>query len=422
MPATAVIAVIPVITIFLIFQKSLMRGLIEGANKGVNNMKSIFYPDKAQYRPNDKIRLVLEHGGELSGAKARLKIKRLEQTVLEQNFSIKNEHTTIFQFSHFCQDSFAGYGAELDLLPCGGKEIFLSTAFDVVQNPAKVLRYGFLSDFDTKDSKETDVVWMNRLHLNAVQFYDWSYRHDNLVAEAEHYTDMMGKPVDLNVVREKINACHAHNMKTLGYGAIYAASQSFFHAHPDWALYTSAGEPLVFIDTFYLMDVERGSPWHDHIIKEYVRAVGKVDFDGIHMDTYGFPKTAFTKDGKLIRMEEHFPNLINDTRKAISQVKDENILIFNNVGNWPVEEVARVDQDAVYIEVWDPNNRYCHLRQIILDARRACGDKKQVILAAYLAPFRLDTPERALNALRYLLAACAANGATNLLFGAENGV
>ena len=43
-------------------------------------------------------------------------------------------------------------------------------------------------------------------------------------------------------------------------------------------------------------------------------------------------------------------------------------------------------------------------------------------MAAYLAPFREDTPERSVNAARLLLAATAANGATNLLLGEKNAV
>ena len=38
------------------------------------------------------------------------------------------------------------------------------------------------------------------------------------------------------------------------------------------------------INTFYYMDID--SPWRDHLIHEYQRAVTEVGFDGIHMDTY----------------------------------------------------------------------------------------------------------------------------------------
>ena len=43
------------------------------------------------------------------------------------------------------------------------------------------IRYGFLSDFSSGDGDRLDVEWMRDLHLNAVQFYDWMYRHDRLL-------------------------------------------------------------------------------------------------------------------------------------------------------------------------------------------------------------------------------------------------
>ena len=99
-------------------------------------------------------------------------------------------------------------------------------------------------------------------------------------------------------------------------------------------------------------------------------------------------------------------------------------LIFNNVGNWPVNTVACAPQDAVYIEVWPPYEKYHHIREIIREAKAACGGKKQVILAAYLEPFRLEkkgelSEGRAGYAARLLTAAVVSMGATHLLMGEE---
>ena len=37
---------------------------------------------------------------------------------------------------------------------------------------------------------------------------------------------------------------------------------------------------------------------------------------------------------------------------------DQGAVIFNAVGNWPVDTVAPADQDAVYIEVWEPYRKF----------------------------------------------------------------
>ena len=170
-----------------------------------------------------------------------------------------------------------------------------STSFDIVSNWRKSTRYGFLADFHTRESgDEEDVKWLNKMHLNLVQFYDWMYKHDDLVSETSVYTDLMGRELNLDVVKEKVALCHQYGMKALAYGAVYAASKSFAELHPDWALYQSNGLVYDFINIFTIMNIAEQCPWHAHIIAEYKRAVERVDFDGIHLDTYGFPKTGIS--------------------------------------------------------------------------------------------------------------------------------
>lgn len=382
-----------------------------------------FYPDKAQYLTGEPVRLIAElKEFPPEGCTAVLTVFRLNETVSIQKSPAAKE--MIFQLGEY-SETFAGFGAELSILSGDAEIDSAATAFDVVSEHRRAIRYGFLSDFDSPDAGCDDVETLRKYHINFIQYYDWCYRHDDLVAPTVRYSDMMGKAVDLSVVREKIAACRRFGMKSLGYGAVYAASRDFYEKHPDWGFYTGAGDPLVFIGTFYLMNVHRNSPWRNHIIREYVKAVESIGFDGIHMDTYGFPKTAFShlnRRNELVKLEEEYPSLIEETKEALDPVRPDSDLIFNNVGNWPVGGVAQAPQDAVYIEVWEPNTRYSHIRQIIADAKQACGNNKPVILAAYLAPFRTDTPERAENAALLLTAAIASNGASHLLLGEKNAV
>lgn len=303
-----------------------------------------------------------------------------------------------------------------------------SGALDVVSDWRQSMRYGFLSDFYEEDIHDRkDLEALNKLHLNFIQFYDWMYRHDELIPPTDEFTDLMGRTVRLDAVREKITACHQFGMKAMAYGAVYAASKQFYEQHPDWALYNSAGNVVDFIGIFRIMNIEERSPWHRHIIDQYRRAIVELDFDGIHMDTYGFPKTGFSRlDGNSVymRLEQHFPKLINNTRIALSSAKDDISLIFNNVGNWPVDATASTDQDAIYIEVWKPYERYHHLRELIRWAKHS-GPGKPVILAAYLSPFREEPKERtsfAETSALLLTAVIVSGGGYHLLHGENNGV
>jgi dextranase len=304
----------------------------------------------------------------------------------------------------------------------------LSTSFDVVSDWRKATRYGFLSDFYKEEAGVTaDVEYLRKLHVNLVQYYDWMYRHDDLVPPQAEFRDLMGRELSLSVVEEKIALCRRYGMKSIAYGAVYATSREFYEAHRDWALYDSCGNVLDLIGLFFIMNIAAESPWHNHILKQYERTIELVGFDGIHMDTYGFPKTAISRlhgEEKVEFLKEQFPVLINHARERLERLQEDIGLIFNNVGNWPVDTSAPAKQDAVYIEVWHPYERYHHIQQIILRAK-LYGAGKPVILAAYLKPFR-DLPrsewDKANVAALLLTAVISANGAYHLLNGEHQGV
>ncbi|HBF76721.1 MAG TPA: hypothetical protein DDX02_02665, partial [Clostridiaceae bacterium] len=65
-----------------------------------------------------------------------------------------------------------------------------------------------------------------------------------------------------------------------------------------------------------------------------------------------------------------FPKLIDDTKDYIKSKGYNAELIFNAVNNWPVEKVAKAKEDAVYIEVWPPNDTYESLYNLISNAKK----------------------------------------------------
>lgn len=374
------------------------------------------YPVKAQFLTGEEVVLHLETDGQLCEY-AQLTVYDLDIVVYQKTVSDLSGDILISAGKY--DTDFSGYGVSAKVF-MGEECILLETAFDVVDNPKRSLRYGFVSDFSQEDAANGAVEWLNKCHINMVQYYDWSYRHDQLVVDQEFYTDMMGKPICRKTVKGKIEECAAHGMHSIAYGAIYAASKPFFEKHTNWALFNSCQKPFVFIDVFYIMNIAKASPWRDHLINEYRKAITEMGFAGIHMDTYGFPKTAYShldEKTELIRLDEEIPSLIGQTREALKDANQDPYLIFNNVGNWPVFSTAATEQDAVYIEVWTPYERYSQIAQLIYEASIFSNNQKPIILAAYLEPFRKDSKERAMNAARILTAAVVSNGAYHLLLG-----
>ena len=363
---------------------------------------------KGRYEVGEEIGLTLRREGEALGADGvEITLTRLESVVGKFRFALEEAAEaglTLPPQGSGC------YGVQARLLRGEETADWASAAVNVGGN---VVRYGFLSDFLPED--DSDVESMAKYHIDHVQFYDWSYRHDSLVAPAEEYTDMMGKRNSLPVIRQKIRACRERGMLAMAYGAVYAASQGFWESHRPWGLYTHGGRPMVFIGTFYYMDVE--SPWREHLFRQYLDAVEKVGFDGIHMDTYGEPKRALTESGAFRELERGLPALIRDTDSAMRAAGHDPHLIFNNVGAWPVEATGAEPQDALYMELWPPMDRYRHLREAV---RRAEPFGKPIVLAAYPAAFRTDTPQRALYGELILSFAIALCGATQLFLGEKD--
>lgn len=69
---------------------------------------------------------------------------------------------------------------------------------------------------------------MNKFHLNVIQFYDWMYRHDDLVPRQDEFVDPMGRTMSYKVIREKVAALHDKGMAAMAYGAVYTGLKDFY--------------------------------------------------------------------------------------------------------------------------------------------------------------------------------------------------
>lgn len=386
------------------------------------------YPARAQFRKGEKIKVIVEIEGHNTSSKLRCNVYRLHDNILSlDKYVSSSENHVVFEFDINSDEFMSGYGVEVELYENNKKVQTLNTAFDILSSWKYAPRYGFLSDFSPSELEDKDdLKEMNKYHLNVVQYYDWMYRHHDLIPKSDVFIDPLQRELSLNTINSKIELAHKYGMEAIAYGAVYASAPEYYKEHKDLAIYKNNGEVFGFGDFLYMMDISRESKWHDHIIEEFYKAI-KLGFDGIHMDQYGYPKEAMSNANgvwAIRNLREDFPNLINDTRSYIEEKGEQVSLIFNAVNNWPVETVAAAQQDAVYIEVWPPNDTYQDLYNLISNAKRYASEK-QVILAAYMKPFleELNIPvEQAENAALFTMATIFASGGFHLLLGENKGV
>lgn len=325
-----------------------------------------------------------------------------------------------------------------------------STAFDILKDWTLAPRYGFLCDYNKSEADtEERIKSLKDFHINCIQFYDWMYRHHDLIPPEEEYTDALGEKLSdctlrkknnwnsrnieimcnrrlsVNTLRKKINEVKHYGMGAIAYGAVYGAEEEFVKEHPDWALYTNDGRIFSLEDLIFIMNISRECGWHDHILNEFVKALKEFDFNGIHLDQYGFPKIAYSYPGnkkKFVYMANLFYEFIADCRTKLSGIKSDVKLIFNAVNGWSLEILANSDQDVVYIEVWPPHETYQDLKDLINRAKIFAPDK-QVVLAAYMSIFNMANGTQLPAAERATLitfSSICANGASQLLLGEKN--
>jgi len=385
------------------------------------------YPNKAFYKKNDEVIIhvtVKNENGIYMNEKMVIKVFKHHKLIREDVRIESFDHgITKLTINLIAPDSpIQGYGVEVMI---GDSKI--TTAFDVLNSWFERPRYGFLSDFYKADENDgKDISSMLKLHINVVQFYDWMYKHEDLIPKEPYYFDLLERELSQKAISSKIKGCRNAGMKTLAYGAIYAASKTFYEEHKEWALYTNDGRPQNLGNWFYIMNIAQACPWRGHIIGEFKKALDVMGFDGIHMDTYGFPKIAYSNLNNVRKIEhlnEQFEGLIEDTKEALATNSDEPCITFNSVSNWAIEEIGKSVQDAVYIEVWDPQETYYHLYQLVSRAKEI--SHKQVILAAYFKPYGdkdSSTSQQCHNGFLLTSATIFASGGFHFALGEDDGV
>src|SRR3954454_4801132 len=308
-------------------------------------------------------------------------------------------------------DSVAAFGQ----LPAGGYGVEAAgarTAFEV-EGRTSSLRYGFGVDFASGREVDALVENVRRLHLNAVMFYDWMYRHAQLLPESDLFDDPLGRPLSLETVKRLASALQATGAAPIAYAAIYAVGPEQREQWAADALLHADGAQWQLGDDFLFL-VDPSSPrWLAHLGGELRRARSEIGFAGFHLDQFGWPKAAIRPDGALVDLATAFRRLIEHVRHEL----DDATLVFNNVNDFPTYETASAPQDAIYIEVWSPHDSLEDLANLVVTAKLYAPDKP-VCLAAYLSTLPADE-EGGAEAMRFVLATTLSRGGTCLLHGEE---
>ena len=277
----------------------------------------------------------------------------------------------------------------------GGKQnTYGSIAVDVSSDWTKFPRYGFLSSYGKNEPIEKNIDFMNRCHINGIQFYDWMYDHHKPLAgtpqnPANEWPDLFKRPTFLSTVRGYISAAHSKGMKAMFYNLAFGALKN---AEADgvakeWFLYKDNQHKEK--DAHILGDFARSSiyltnpgnaHWQNYLAGRNSDVYAVFGFDGYHIDQLGGRGTVYDYNGNSVDLLPQYASFIN----AMKSAHPDKRLVMNAVGQYGQTEIAGTNKvDFLYTEVWDEKT-YDQLARIILDNYNRSNNQLKTVLAAYM--------------------------------------
>ncbi len=366
-------------------------------------------PEAARFAPGEPVRLEAELVNRSSATcttTLRLRITDLGVTVHEETRRVAlapQLRSTIAFVWDAPDEDFIGY---LAVLGVDGSDDEPSTGIDVSSTPLRFPRYGYISEFPLAQSREQSFAMIETLaedfHLNLFQFYDWMYRHEDLVPRENDGTitptwvDLFGRTNAWSTITDLVDATHAENAYAMAYVTIYTAREDYealSGISPDLGLYeTPSAETQVSLGfggerRLFLFDPSLPE-WQRIMADQYVDAVQAADFDGVHIDQFGPRPTYFRADGTPIDLNRTFAPFLEAVDEQLSlRAPESDACVFNlvdgSVGGYAVEDVARTTAcDILYSEIWFITDTYEELRAFV-ELLREIGGERAVVLALY---------------------------------------
>lgn len=390
----------------LVFSVTFTSQMIQKANAAADGIIDRVYTDQSRYSPGEAVTIKVEMTND-SGTNFNdyvyLTIYHLENQIYTANQFISlsqgNSTTVTYQWTAPSND-FHGYYVYITAGSSTG-----ATAIDVSSDWTKYPRYGYISEFSPNETQQQSQEKINRLsqdyHINAWQFYDWMYRHDQFIKRTNGqidstWLDLFDREISWDTIQNQINAVHDVNGKAMAYAMGYASREDYtqYGIDPAWGIYEDSSAANQYDVNFnngkylYLFDPQNGN-WQNYILPEYLDAVNTAGFDGIHVDQMGQRDNVYDYYGNFIDLSKRFSPFLDEAKSRLtSNNSNKDHITFNivdgTVNGWAANDVSEnADADFLYSEIWYKSNNYIDLKNYIEQIRALSGNKA-VVLAAYM--------------------------------------
>ena len=296
----------------------------------------------------------------------------------------------------------------------GADDTHAETALDVSSSWTRFPRMGYLSHFKPTAPEGTDghttyesflfqrpQDYINKLsqdyHINALQYYDWQYRHEQPVATGDladkwplWYRDTYAsKKTITDYIKDAKNA----NMGSLAYSMAYAANDNYDTntIKDEWRLREDNGSYWVrdlgeqwWVPTpkgvnkpkshQFMMNVNTQG-WRDYITDQYVTQKDAFGFDGTHIDTLG-QTVKKEASGNSVDLTDGLTALVNETASKTGTATGINLP--DGAGT---DKIGPSSASYIYTELWDHNETNQQVASYLQGARDKSANKPQIVAA-----------------------------------------
>ena len=363
------------------------------------------YTDKSTHSPGSQATITAEASG---GGTVHFSVSHLGTEVASGEAPVTDGAAT-WTYTTPSEDN-QGYL----MTATGADDTHAETALDVSSSWTRFPRMGYVShfkptapaDITTGTSYEsylslTPSEYIAKLsqdyHINALQYYDWQYRHEQPVATGDladkwplWYRDTYAsKKTITDYIKDAKNA----NMGSLAYSMAYAANDNYDTntIKDEWRLREDNGSYWVrdlgeqwWVPTpkgvnkpkshQFMMNVNTQG-WRDYITDQYVTQKDTFGFDGTHIDTLG---QTVKKDasGNSVDLTDGLTALVNETASKTGTATGINLP--DGAGT---DKIGPSSASYIYTELWDHNETNQQVASYLQGARDKSANKPQIVAA-----------------------------------------
>ena len=363
------------------------------------------YTDKSTHSPGSQATITAEASG---GGTVHFSISHLGAEIDSGDATVENGKAT-WTYTTPSENN-QGYL----VTATGADETHAETALDVSSSWTRFPRMGFLSHFKPTAPDGTDghttyesflfqkpQDYINKLsqdyHINALQYYDWQYRHEQPVATGD-FAEKWPLWYDNTYTAKKTvadyeTAATNAGIGSLAYSMAYTANDGYDSSHiPDeWILRNDDGSYWVrdlgeqwWVPTpkgvnkpkshQFMMNVNTQG-WRDYITDQYVTQKDAFGFDGTHIDTLG---QTVKKDasGNSVDLTDGLTALVNETASKTGTATGINLP--DGAGT---DKIGPSSASYIYTELWDHNETNQQVASYLQGARDKSANKPQIVAA-----------------------------------------